>query len=225
VVPGIAAVLAVACTAVGLSVDRFDVDRPVPSQLAYVLDRDTGQAWWASTESSPGEYTAQYVDGRGTLPVDLPYLAGHEVALGAAEPADLSAPQVTPVSDSVVGGKRQIIVRVTPQRPGVRLLGIEVDVDGGTVVRAQMAGRDVPDEALGSDSLRITFHAPPAEGLRVSVTVDADKPVSLRVTDGSDGLAGLPGYQPRPDGVDAAGTHSSDLVLVTSTTSLDQVRR
>jgi hypothetical protein len=78
----------------------------------------------------------------------------------------------------------------------------------------------VPDEALGSDSLRITFHAPPADGLRVSVTVEGKGEVQLRVTDGSDGLSGLPGYRPRPDGVDAAGTHSSDLVLVTATTSL-----
>ena len=74
--------LAVACAAVGLSVDRFDVAHPVPSQLAYALDRDTGQAWWASTESAPGAYTAQYVGRRGTLPVDLPYLAGKEMALG-----------------------------------------------------------------------------------------------------------------------------------------------
>ena len=54
VVPGVAVVLAVACAAVGLSVDRFDAAHPVPSQLAYALDRDTGQAWWASTESSSG---------------------------------------------------------------------------------------------------------------------------------------------------------------------------
>jgi hypothetical protein len=225
VVPGVAVVLAVACAAVGLSVDRFDVAHPVPSQLAYVLDRDTGQAWWASTESDPGAHTAQYVDGRGTLPVDLPYLAGKDVALGDAQPADLPAPQVTTLSDAVVGGKREITVRVTSQRPGVRLLGLDLSVDGGTVVRAQLAGRAVPAEALGSDSLRITFHAPPADGLQMRVTVEGDGPVDLRVTDGSDGLSGLPGYQPRPDGVDAAGTHSSDLVLVTSSTSLGQARR
>jgi hypothetical protein len=93
-------------------------------------------------------------------------------------------------------------------------------VDGGTVVRGQLAGRTVPDEAIGSDSLRITFHAPPADGLQATFTVDGDGPVDLRVTDGSDGLSGLPGYQARPDGVDAAGTHSSDLVLVTATTPL-----
>jgi hypothetical protein len=220
VVPGVAVVLAVACTVVGLSVDRFDVAHPVPSQLAYALDRDTGEAWWASTEANPGAYTAQYVDHRGTLPIDLPYLAGKEMALGDAQPAGLPAPEVTTVSDTVVGGKRQIIVRVTPKRPGVRLLGLDLKVDGGTVVRAQMAGRAVPDEALGEDSLRLTFHAPAADGLRASFTVEGDGEVTLRVVDGSDGLTGLPGYQPRPDGVDAAGTHSSDLVLISQSTSL-----
>jgi hypothetical protein len=44
--------------------------------------------------------------------------------------------------------------------------------------------------------------------------------VDLRVIDGSDGLDGLPGFEPRPEGVDAAGTHSSDLVLVSGTTAL-----
>jgi hypothetical protein len=38
--------------------------------------------------------------------------------------------------------------------------------------------------------------------------------------DGGDGLSGLPGFVPRPDGVDVAGTHSSDLVLVSATTAL-----
>jgi hypothetical protein len=220
VVPGVAVVLAVACAAVALSVDRFDADHPVPSQLAYALDRDTGQAWWASTEAAPGEYTAQYVDGRGTLPVDLPYLAGKDMAIGEAQPADLPAPAVEKLSDDMVGGKRVITVRVTPQRPGVRLLGLDLSVDGGTVTRAQLAGRAVPEEAVGGDSLRITFHAPPAGGLQATFTVDGDGPVDLRVADGSDGLDGLPGFEPRPDGVDAAGTHSSDLVLVSASTSL-----
>jgi hypothetical protein len=32
--------------------------------------------------------------------------------------------------------------------------------------------------------------------------------------DGSDGLDGLPGFTPRPDGVGIRGTHTSELVLV-----------
>jgi hypothetical protein len=219
-VPGTAVVLAVACAAIGLSVDRFDAAHPVPSQLVYALDGDTGQAWWASTERHPGAYTARYVDGRGTLPVDFPYLTGADVATGPAEVADLPAPEVTMLSDTVVGGKRELTVRVTPQRPGVRLLVLDLSVDGGTVTQAQAAGRAVPAESLGEDHLWITFHAPPAGGLQVALTVDGDGAVELRTIDGSDGLSGLPGFEPRPDGVDAAGTHSSDLVLVSATTRL-----
>jgi hypothetical protein len=66
----------------------------------------------------------------------------------------------------------------------------------------------------------VTFHAPPADGLQASFTVAGGGPVRLRVIDGSDGLDGLPGFEPRPDGVDAAGTHSSDLVVVSASTDL-----
>lgn len=219
-VPGVAFVLAVACTAVGLSVDRFDTTHPVPSQLVYALDRDTGKAWWVSTEASPGAYTAHYVGGRSTLPVDFPYLAGLPVANGPAQVADLPAPSVTPVSGAVVGGQRVVTVRVTPQRSGVRLLMLDLGVQGGTVTSAQVAGRSVPDGALGKEHLRITFHAPPADGVQASFTVKGSGTARLRVADGSDGLSGLPGFRPRPEDVGAAGTHSSDLVLVSASTPL-----
>jgi hypothetical protein len=111
-------------------------------------------------------------------------------------------------------------VRVTPQRAGVRLLAFDLAVDGGTVTRAQAAGRDVPEVALGKDHVSVTFHAPPAEGLQLGFTIEGGGAARLRVMDGSDGLTGLPGFQPRPDGVEAAGTHSSDLVVVSQTTNL-----
>ena len=219
-VPAAVVVVGVGCAAIGLSVDRFDTTHPVPSQLAYALDRDTGKAWWASTEASPGAYTGRYVSGRSTLPDDFPYLAGQDLATGSAQVADLPAPLVTPMSDAVVGGKRVITVRVTPQRPGVRLLAFDLTVDGGTVTRAQAAGRDVPEVALGKDHVSVTFHAPPAEGLQLGFTIEGGGAARLQIMDGSDGLTGLPGFQPRPDGVEAAGTHSSDLVVVSQTTNL-----
>jgi hypothetical protein len=45
--------------------------------------------------------------------------------------------------------------------------------------------------------------------------------VTVRALDASHGLSGLPGFTPRPSGVDAAGSHSADLVLVSTTTTLD----
>ncbi|WP_324278676.1 hypothetical protein [Blastococcus brunescens] len=44
--------------------------------------------------------------------------------------------------------------------------------------------------------------------------------MTLRVVEISDGLEGLPGHEPRPEGVAAAGSHSSDVVHVSATTRL-----
>jgi hypothetical protein len=219
-VPAVAVVTAGACVAAGLAVDRFDAEHPVPSQLVYALDADSGRAWWASTEDAPGSYTARYVTGREPLPLDYPYLTGTEVATGPAEVADLPAPAVEIVSDAVLGGHRELTVRVTPQRPGVRLLVLDLTVEGGTVTRARVDGRAVPEQALGRERLWLTVHAPDDGGVRATFSLDGDGPVDLRVIDGSDGLDGLPGFEPRPADMDAAGTHSSDLVVVSATTSL-----
>nr|WP_204261257.1 M28 family peptidase [Blastococcus saxobsidens] len=219
-VPATAVGVAAACAVAGLGVDRFDAAHPVPSRLAYLLDSDRGEARWVSTESSPGEWTGRFVDGPGSLGADYPYLTGRDVQTGPAEAAALAAPEVTVQSDEELGGRRELSLRVLPRRDDVRLVDLTVTVDGGTVVRARVGGRPVPDAAVGGDSLRITFHAPPADGLQVGLTVEGEGPVRLRVTDAVDGLAGLPGFQPRPEEVDVAGVHGADLVLVTETTDL-----
>ena len=219
-VPGVAAVVAVACAVTGLSVDRFDARHPIPSQLVYVLDTDTGEARWATTESDPGEYTARYVAGTEPLDGEYPYLGGHDVSTGPAEAAALAAPAVQTVSDRVSGDRREVTLRVTPQREGVRLIGLDLDAGAATVVAARAEGRDVAEDALGEHRLRITFHAPPADGVEVTFTVEGADALNLRVCDGSDGLDGLPGFTPRPEDVSAAGSHSSDLVLVAATVPL-----
>jgi hypothetical protein len=158
------------------------------------------------------------VTREGELPVQFPYLEGR-VALGDAQPADLPAPGLTVDTDTRTGDRRRLVVTVAPQRE-VRLLALEVRTEGGTVVATEAQGRAVPEAALGSDRLFVTFHAPPEDGVRFTVEVQGGGPVTLRAVDGSQGLDGLPGFQPRPDDVDAAGTHSSDLVVVSRTTEL-----
>ncbi|MGY1603739.1 M20/M25/M40 family metallo-hydrolase [Geodermatophilus sp. SYSU D00815] len=220
-VPGVAVVVAAACTAAGLVVDRFDERHPVPTQLVYVLDTDAGQAWWASAEADPGAYTDLYMDVRQPLPAEYPYLRTEEdLWTGEAEVADLPAPAVETVTDRATGATREVTVRVVPQREGVRFVTLDLDAGGGTVVAARAEGRDVPEEALGESALWLTFHALPADGLEVTMTVEGGGALDLRVMDGSNGLDGLPGFTPRPAGVDAAGSHSSDLVLVAATVPL-----
>jgi hypothetical protein len=209
-VPGVAVLLTVALFGTGLVVDRFDAAHPVPTQLMYALDADTGEAWWISTEDDPGAWTAAYLDGHQDLSGTFPLLAG-DLATGAAEPADLPAPTLTTSATDLGNGRRAVTVQVRSQR-AARLLVL--DVAGARVTGATVAGRDVPAEVLGEDRLTVTFHAPPDGGVDATVVVEGDGPVTVRALDGSDGLADLPGFTPRPEGVGVAGTHTSDLLLV-----------
>jgi len=54
----------------------------------------------------------------------------------------------------------------------------------------------------------------------ITLTFDTTRPVPLRAMAGSDGLDGLPGFQPRPPGVGVEGSHTSELVLVAKTYTL-----
>ena len=126
-------------------------------------------------------------------------------------------PQVVPAADRL---RVWVGITACPQPPALTWLLDGRPLDPGRVVAARAEARDVPGSALGEDRLWLTFHAPPPGGLEATFTVEDGGPLRLRVVDGSDGLSGLPGFEPRPPGVDAARSHSSDLVVVGATTDL-----
>jgi hypothetical protein len=215
---------------VGLAVDRFDADHPVPTHLMYGLDADAGRARWFSYETVPQPWTDQYVDAPAPEADDVfPILrpARDGTLSGPAPAASLPVPALDALSDTAAGDVRTLRVRLRPQRP-VRLVGLFVDARSAQVSDATVAGRAVPvrEPAGGPYSFRLLFHAPPAEGLEVELTLRPpaqggnDGRVRLRVLDGGDGLAGLPGFRPRPPDVGVLGTHTSELVLVTRTYTL-----
>ncbi|MFC8847778.1 MULTISPECIES: M28 family peptidase [unclassified Micromonospora] len=221
--PAVAAGLAAAVFAgVGLAVDRFDAAHPVPTHLMYALDAGTGQARWLSHETDPQPWTAKFVDG--VTPVaDFPGLGDTELRAGPAQAANLPAPKLEVLADSKSSGsgsveQRTVRVRITPQRP-VRLLTLHVD--GATEVEsAVVAGRVVPGGRATGDpwGFGIVFHAPPPEGIEVTLVVAAGSgPTSLRVMDASDGLDAVPGFRPRPAGVGVVGSHSSEMLAVART--------
>jgi hypothetical protein len=210
----LAAVVAVACVAAGLGVDRFDAEHPAPAQLMYVLDTDTGRAHWVSAEADPGEWTRRYATGREDLSEPFPLLGYEPLAAGPAVAANLPAPGLGVTSDATSGNRRTVTLQIVPRRP-VRLVALGV-ARGVRVLEATVAGRPLPPDRVG-EGLGILFHAPPDDGIAVTLVLDRPGPVTLRVTDGSDGLNGLPGFEPRPAGVGVEGSHDSELVLVART--------
>ncbi|MEU2612646.1 M28 family peptidase [Micromonospora sp. NPDC007271] len=223
------ALAAVVLAGVGLAVDRFDAAHPVPSHLMYALDTDTGEAEWISHEDHPQPWTAGYAFGHSPESVwwFFPAVGGADESVwtAPAPAADLPAPAVEVLSDTTAAGERTLRVRLVPQR-SVRLVSLHVDAATAEVKRAEVAGRAVPvgkqptaDEALSHRwGLGIVFHAPPPEGIEITLTVvPRAERVSLRAMDASDGLDGIPGFRPRPAAVGVAGSHTSDLLAVART--------
>ncbi len=218
--PALAAALAVLiCTGIGLRVDHFDPDHPEPAELAYVLDADSGRATWVSTDTRPGEWVSRYVTQPGSA-ADTFGLVRGPVTVGPAQAADLPAPQVSVLTDTSSGDRRTLTLRITPQRAATQPARlIYLGLSGVPVLGASLQGRAVPADEL-TGGLSVVFHAPPPDGVEVTLELGTSGPASLRVLDGSDGLTGLPGYTPRPEGVGIAGSHTSEMVVVARTVTL-----
>lgn len=217
----VAALTAVACVVAGLTVDRFDAAHPSPTHLMYALDADTGEARWLSEESKPQEWTSHYVKGDPTPVADtLPAFGAAKLLTGPAQPAQLPPTALSPGTDTTAGGLRTVTFRLTPQRP-VRLLTLHVSADAA-VSKATVGGREVPTEVKtkGPWGFGFAFHAPPAGGVEVTLTVRAGAPVKLRLMDASDGLSAIPGFRPRPPDVGVRGSHSSEMLAVARTLPL-----
>jgi hypothetical protein len=147
-------------------------------------------------------------------------IAGDGPTVGPAQAADLPAPQVSVLTDTSSGDRRTLTLRITPQRAAsqpARL--IYLGLSGVPVLGARLQGRAVPADEL-TGGLSVVFHAPPPDGVEVTLELGTSGPASLRVLDGSDGLTGLPGYTPRPEGVGIAGSHTSEMVVVARTVTL-----
>ncbi|PTA43065.1 M28 family peptidase [Micromonospora sp. RP3T] len=218
---GAAFVAAVTLAGVGLAVDRFDAAHPVPTHLMYALDAGSKKAAWLSHEDIPQPWTDRYVDRTISVADDFPGLGDGELRAGPAPAASLPAPKLETLADDRNGDQRVLRVRVTPQRT-VRLLTLHVDTRTATVRSASVAGRDVPVKARdGRWGFGIVFHAPPPEGVEVTLTLTTSTDtVNLRAMDASDGLSALPGFRQRPATVGVVGSHTSEMLAVAQTYAL-----
>lgn len=217
--PTAAALLAViVLSAVGLRVDRFDPAHPSLTHLMYALDADNNTAQWVSGEPKVQKWTSQYVSGDlHRAEKSMPWLGTEKVRTGPAQAAPLPAPDLVLEHDGRSSDTRTMTLRLIPQRP-VRLAGLNLPA-GTPVLAVTVQGRPVP-VAPGTEGFGFVFHAPPAGGIEINVTVRANGPMTLQVMDGSDGLGDLPGFRPRPADVGIVGSHTSELCAVAKTYSL-----
>jgi hypothetical protein len=170
--------------------------------VVYSVDAETGDAYWASRRPPVSEWSRSLLsEPPAPLADAMPWSDGAPLWHGPAPAANLPPPEVMVVRDVMGNGLRDLTLRLSSQREA-SMIGLWIEADSATVRSATVAGRDVPsDQALGKWAFGFRFFGPPTDGIEVRLQLDqraAD--VALRVADGTDDLAVVPGFSPPPHG-------------------------
>jgi hypothetical protein len=189
----------------GIISSGFGVSHPQSNSLLYGLDADSGQAFWASGDRAPDEWTGQVISataGRTTLAEVFPFGTRKFLKEQAPPIAALNAPQVRVLSDSINGGLRTLRLHVTSSRQASQLsVYLEPEVE---VLAATVSGQPLknPDASLKSEKeWGLSYTGAPREGIELTIDVNTTKPIKFRVVDRSYGLPEtlVSSLKPRPD--------------------------
>jgi len=189
----------------GIISSGFGVSHPQSNSLLYGLDADSGQAFWASGDRTPDEWTGQVISataGRATLAEVFPFGTRKFLKEQAPPIAALNAPQVKVLSDSINGGLRTLRLHVTSSRQASQLsVYLEPEVE---VLAATVGGQPLknPDASIkGEKEWGLSYTGAPRDGIELTIDVNTTKPIKFRVVDRSYGLPEtlVSSLKPRPD--------------------------
>jgi hypothetical protein len=185
---GATLVVAALVTAIGMATVRSSPAHPTPSTIAYALDADSANGWLVVRGPIPREIAPP----AGTPPEWLARLAGRgrPVAYTSAARVPLATPTASVISDSTVGSERRLVIGVVPAA-GTETISMQA-VDT-RVLRASIDGRQIDTSRYrgGAREWRLAYSAPPPTGIRLGLTVPANRPVSLDLISRSPGVPPL----------------------------------
>jgi hypothetical protein len=194
-VPATAALAALALLGWAWTTSGFDAVHPRPDNVAYELNADTGEARWVSYDHTLDHWTGQFFpdDARQTEDDRLGY--GTTPAYVAPAPAvALAAPEAALLSDTVVGDKRTLTLRLSSPRDTSEMTTFVSAA--GEVVAASVNGQpvDLSDYAPARDGeFSIIYANADAAGWELTLTLGSTAPVRVEVEETTRGLPAVPG--------------------------------
>jgi MFS family permease len=195
----------------------FSPDRPRPNSLAYSLDADEGAATWTSYDHKLDAWTSQAITEESRAP--------RVNGAGWQAPApvlSLPAPEVEVVDDQTSDGVRRFKLRVRSPRQAP-ILRLRAWNDLALVLTMSMDDcrleADTPDGNVRY--LNLTYYAPPADGIEVTLAISASEPLQLTVEDVSYGLPAQLGLEPRTEAMMPKPTRRTDRTTVSTTYQLE----
>lgn len=205
-VPVVCFIIVAVLTGIGLRNSEPTPDRPQFDCVAYMLDLDSNQASWLSTDPAPDEWTSQFfaknpqATAQAIEPPQHTHLyrsdghdfTGYPVMKAPAPVAAGAGPAIRVVADSVHDGLRELVLHIDSSHATSMLLQTR---NGAGVLSASVFGQPLNP---GRSEWHLNVHLFPREGLDLTLCVEPDKPVDLAILETSHGLPDIPGVVPRP---------------------------
>ena len=226
IVPAVTGLLAIVMIVLGNVASTFDASRPRPDSIFYVLDTGAGRATWASLDSLPDVFTAQFfrrharvgwlarltglatIDTAASTLAKIPrlrnfaYLNNGRTIEGDAPVIKTPAPEIKVLDDATIDGVRVVKIHIASSR-NAPIVWMSVPF-GVTVLGSTIDGKS-PGDRVTNGWTGWYWNAPPT-GFELDLKLAAPGPFALTVIDQTAGLPETPGFSFAPRGADAMPT-------------------
>ncbi|NWJ44378.1 MAG: M20/M25/M40 family metallo-hydrolase [Chloroflexi bacterium] len=180
----------------------FNQQRRKPDNIFYVMNADTGQAVWGSTDAQPDEWTDQFF-GQGynldTFPdyFSAPSQIGRKVLLSQAPAVALQAPLCEVLGKTIEDDLVAIRLCIRSQRnaPVMNLYITNPSILESSVNGIQLV-ETIQVKPISRWGLR--FANPPEAGIELVLKVKKNLPLTLQIIDQSYELPSIPGFVFKP---------------------------
>lgn len=209
----------------GLVVDRHDDDHPRMAHLVHITDADTDTSKWASYNTAPTAWGQDYAPQEHTHEdSDLALPRGVWFEQVGTAPHNQDPPPEIEVDDlRTQDGDTVLDLTLRSHRDAFALvLHLDRKVIDGTLQVPDLPESQLPAMDTTDDTeelpYEVHFFNPPEEGVAMTVHVEGTDRPELAVSDATLGLEDIPGFEPRPAGVDLApslGVISTDTAIIT----------
>ncbi len=217
-VPVTAVVATISLIGAGTVVDTFDAQHPGRAHLAYVLNADTGEASWVSSDPEPADWSREFLRNTDDSRLSPGYARGTRWT-GPAEPMALPGPTI----EARHRDGDTVTMRVRSPRAATSLV-LRIDHRIDRVVAAVPGAAPVELAVTGvrADTWpgEIRFRDLPAGGIDITVRTPGADRIRVTAIDETHDLAAAPGFRPRPDDTVASIRDDGELIAVTSTFEL-----
>jgi hypothetical protein len=159
--------------AVGLVTVRSSPEHPIPSQLVYVQDADSTDAWLTAAGPLATELVATAAGGSnppGWLTRSYGGGGGRSVGYAPVPRVQIEPPTVTTLTDSALGNGRHLVLRV---RAAAGTGEISLRARGATVLTASVDGRPIDTSRYRArhTGWRLDYSAPPDSGFTLALSL------------------------------------------------------